>query len=52
MPSMDNDNLRVKYENLYLSLKDIIKKSESRVLNDEDELFMSNVNFFVKSYLI
>jgi hypothetical protein len=52
MQLMGDDNLRVKYENLYFSLKDIIKKSESKVLNDEDELFMSNVNFFVKSYLI
>jgi len=25
MQLMDDDNLRVKYENLYLSLKDIIK---------------------------
>ncbi len=34
-------------------LKEIIKESSDRVLSDEpDELFSTNVNFFVKSYLI
>ncbi|WP_342040303.1 MAE_28990/MAE_18760 family HEPN-like nuclease [Aeromonas caviae] len=34
-------------------LKEIIKQSSDRVLSDEpDELFSTNVNFFVKSYLI
>ncbi len=50
---MEYKALYEKYEGLLLSLKDIIKISESRVLNDEpDEMFSNNVNFFVKLYLI
>lgn len=42
-----------RYENLYDSLKEIIKSSEERVLHDDpDQLFIQNINFFVKSYLI
>ncbi|WP_318438701.1 HEPN domain-containing protein [Photobacterium leiognathi] len=42
-----------KYESLFLDLKLIISKSEHRVIcNQPDELFLDNVNFFVKSYLI
>ncbi|MBW2742138.1 MAG: hypothetical protein JRE64_25605 [Deltaproteobacteria bacterium] len=42
-----------KYENLYISLRTIISTSQQRVLSEEhDELFSSNVNFFVKSYMI
>jgi hypothetical protein len=42
-----------KYEILFLSLKVIISESEHRVLcNEPDQLFLENVNFFVKSYLI
>jgi hypothetical protein len=34
-------------------LKTIIKQSEKRVIQDTpDELFLANINFFVKSYLI
>jgi len=43
----------VRYEGLFLSLKDVITASEQRVLNENpDRLFIDNVNFFVKSYLI
>ncbi len=36
-----------------MSLKDIIRSSENRVVCDNpDELFIDNINFFVKSYLI
>jgi hypothetical protein len=42
-----------RYATLYYSLRDIIILSEERVLREEpDELFMQNINFFVKSYLI
>ncbi len=42
-----------KYESLFLDLKVIISESETRVLcNQPDELFLENINFFVKSYLI
>jgi hypothetical protein len=41
------------YESLYNSLKVIIESSEMRVIGDEpDELFLENINLFVKSYLI
>lgn len=42
-----------KYETLFLDLKLIISESEHRVIcKQPDELFLDNVNFFVKSYLI
>lgn len=42
-----------KYENLYDKLISIIQISENRVLaENQDALFLENVNFFVKSYLI
>ncbi|OOV86833.1 HEPN domain-containing protein [Oceanospirillum linum] len=41
------------YTELFESLKNVIDISEQRVLaNDPDVLFIENVNFFVKSYLI
>lgn len=41
------------YETLFLELKLIISESERRVIcKQPDELFLENVNFFVKSYLI
>lgn len=50
---MTNETFYHRYERLYCSLKEIIKASENRVLSEEpDELFLVNVNFFVKSYLI
>ncbi|WP_339526942.1 HEPN domain-containing protein [Pseudomonas sp. EL_65y_Pfl2_R96] len=50
---MNDWALLTKYENLYISLRGIIKESENRVLsNNPDNLFIDNVNFFVKSYLI
>lgn len=43
----------LRYEALLKSLKKIIISSENRVLLDNpDELFIQNVNFFVKSYLV
>ena len=45
--------LYAQYENIFQSLKDVVISSEQRVLADEpDPLFIGNVNFFVKSYLI
>jgi hypothetical protein len=50
---MEYSALYVKYETLLKTLKEIIEKSEARVLSDEpDIIFSDNVNFFVKSYLI
>ncbi|MEM8640835.1 MAG: HEPN domain-containing protein [Cyanobacteria bacterium P01_G01_bin.54] len=42
-----------RYEQLFESLREIIVASERRVIDDPpDRLFLDNVNFFVKSYLI
>ncbi|HAS6172355.1 TPA: hypothetical protein I7149_20315 [Vibrio vulnificus] len=42
-----------KYESLFLELKSIISESHDRTIRKHpDELFIGNVNFFVKSYLI
>ena len=50
---MDNISSRGMYEELYISLKNIIRETERRILiDDPDELFMHNVNFFIKAYLI
>ena len=50
---MSSETYFHRYASLYGSLKVIIRASEERVLRDEpDDLFMENVNFFVKSYLI
>tara|TARA_R110000737_G_scaffold305292_1_gene312833 strand:+ start:1026 stop:1607 length:582 start_codon:yes stop_codon:yes gene_type:complete len=50
---MTNSEVYVKYENLYTSLKHVISESEKRIVdNVPDQLFIENVNFFVKSYLI
>ncbi len=50
---MNNRIILDKYLKLYLLLKNIIEESEKRILLDEaDDLFMQNVNFFAKSYLI
>lgn len=41
------------YKGLLSDLKLIVRDSELRVISDkEDELFLNNVNYFVKSYLI
>lgn len=43
----------LKYESLFKDLKVIIEESKVRTIKkDPDELFIGNVNFFVKSYLI
>lgn len=50
---MNKGTFYERYKSLYFSLKNVIKKSEARVLNnDPDTLFLDNVNFFVKLYLI
>lgn len=50
---MDSEVLFDRYESIYKSLNEIIKISEKRVLTEEpDTLFIDNVNFFVKSYLV
>lgn len=50
---MIDESLTEKYELLYISLREIIKESEARVLRaDPDSLLIDNVNFFVKSYMI
>lgn len=42
-----------RYEILFLSLREVIITSQKRVIDENpDELFIDNVNFFVKSYLI
>jgi len=52
MPPPANSEIFTRYETLYLELKVIISASEVRVIDESDELFTNNVNFFVKSYLI
>lgn len=53
MPQLANSQIFTRYENLFLSLEKVIITSENRVLSETpDELFIDNVNFFVKSYLI
>lgn len=42
-----------RYKELYIALKEIIQESEQRILSeDEDKLFLANINFFIKSYLV
>lgn len=53
MPQSASVILYSQYESLFESLKNIVSSSEQRVISDEpDPLFIGNVNFFVKSYLI
>lgn len=48
-----NSCLLTQYSKLFQSLKEVVDSSEQRVLCKEpDPLFIDNVNFFVKSYLI
>lgn len=50
---MEYSALYEKYEALLKTLKEIIEKSQARVLSeDPDTMFSDNINFFVKSYLI
>lgn len=50
---MNKSILLGKYEKLFESLKKIIEESQDRVICDNpDDLFLGNVNFFVKAYLI
>lgn len=50
---MTKSEIYQRYETLFLDLKLIIIESERRVICEQpDELFLENVNFFVKSYLI
>ena len=53
MPQSANACPYIQYTELFESLRLVINSSEQRVLADEpDPLFIDNVNFFVKSYLI
>lgn len=53
MPQSASNKIYYKYEILFLSLKEVIIVSQKRVIDENpDELFIDNVNFFVKSYLI
>lgn len=53
MPQSTSYCQLTQYTELFESLNEVIDRSEQRVLADEpDLLFMDNVNFFVKSYLI
>jgi hypothetical protein len=53
MLQLNNSDLCSQYERLFVSLKEVVNASEQRVIAEEpDELFIDNVNFFVKSYLI
>jgi uncharacterized protein with HEPN domain len=48
-----DSEIYTRYKILFLSLKEVIITSEKRVIDENpDELFIDNVNFFVKSYLI
>jgi hypothetical protein len=53
MPQSTSSCAYTQYTELFESLKEVIDSSEQRVLADDpDSLFIDNVNFFVKSYLI
>lgn len=53
MPQSTNSCAYTQYTELFKSLKEVVNSSEQRVLADDpDSLFIDNVNFFVKSYLI
>ncbi|RZG01219.1 hypothetical protein EXT48_18025 [Pseudoalteromonas sp. CO348] len=53
MMQSTNSCLLTQYSKLFQSLKEVVDSSEQRVLCKEpDPLFIDNVNFFVKSYLI
>lgn len=50
---MESDSLEYKYIAMYDSLRGIILTSQERVIDENpDELFLNNINFFVKAYLI
>lgn len=55
MPSSVNQSqdIYLRYEKIFIALKNIVLTSEQRVIGEEtDDLFVENVNFFVKSYLV
>lgn len=53
MQQSNNLSFYASYKSFFDSLKAVISSSEQRVLSDTpDSLFIDNVNFFVKSYLI
>lgn len=41
-----------KYHGILEKLKIIVEETEKRVINENDSLFLTNVNFFSRSYLI
>jgi len=53
MTQSASSEIYYRYEILFFSLKEVIITSQKRVIDENpDELFIDNVNFFVKSYLI
>ncbi|MGB3312268.1 MAG: HEPN domain-containing protein [Nodosilinea sp.] len=53
MTQSASNEIYSKYVTLFLALKEVIIISERRVIDENpDDLFIDNVNFFVKSYLI
>jgi len=50
---MNVEDLESKYISMYNALKQIIATSQQRVIAESpDELFLNNINFFAKAYLI
>lgn len=49
---MENTESYERYHLLFESLRSIIKETEQHTINQDNDFFNKNVNFFVKSYLI
>lgn len=50
---MKHEDIHDRYKKLFVKLKEIIHLSKDRVICEEiDTLFVDNINFFTKSYLI
>ncbi|WP_138411442.1 hypothetical protein [Stutzerimonas nosocomialis] len=50
---MEEDEIFSKFKKQYDALSEIIHESQRRTVTDEpDQLFVNNLNFFTKAYLI
>ncbi|HBT3200344.1 HEPN domain-containing protein [Klebsiella aerogenes] len=49
---MENTESYERYRSLFESLRKIIKETEQHTINQDNDFFIENINFFVKSYLI
>jgi len=50
---MKHEEVHERYKKLFNKLQDIIYVSKDRVISEEiDTLFIDNINFFIKSYLV